>query len=44
MQVKSLEGPVLKTVAVAEEVVRDIVFRKPYLMSRGSNSMINFCY
>jgi hypothetical protein len=44
VQVKSLEGPILKTVAVAEEVVRKIIFRKPSSMFRGSSLMISFCY
>ena len=34
----------LKTVAVAEEVVRKMIFRKPSLMFRGSSLMISFCF
>lgn len=44
VQIKSLEGPILKTVAVAEEVVRKVIFRKPSLTFRGSSSMISFYF
>jgi hypothetical protein len=43
VQVKSLDGSKLTTVAVAEEVVIFTLFRKLSLMSRGSNSMISSC-
>jgi hypothetical protein len=43
VQVKSLEGPVLKTVAVAEEVVKNWIFRKRYSMFRGFSSMTSSC-
>lgn len=43
VQVKSLEGPVLKTVAVAEEVVKNGIFSKQYSMFRGFSSMTSSC-
>lgn len=42
VQIKSLEGIHLKTIAVSEEIVPFISFRKPSLMFLGFNSTINF--
>lgn len=44
VQVKSLEGPILKTVAAAEEVVIFVLLRKQFLMYHGSSLMTSSCF
>jgi hypothetical protein len=44
VKIMALEGPVIKTIAVSDEIVRVLLFSKQFSMFPGSNSTINFYY